>query len=113
MARIPSEVSMNRRLGLLFLGLCAGASAPVRAASPVNEWPQWRGPARDGRLSGLPARASWPETLAPAWKLEVGSGHSSPVVSADRVYEFSREAEAEVVRALDHGGSRATRSRTR
>jgi outer membrane protein assembly factor BamB len=97
---------MNRRLAFLFLGFCAGVASPSGAAGPSDEWPQWRGLARDGRLRGLPARASWPETLAPGWKLKVGAGHSSPVVSAGRVYEFSREGEAEVVRALDLGTGR-------
>ena len=92
---------MMRRLAFLLAGCCAGAPALVCAASPADEFPQWRGPARDGHLSGLTAPASWPETLAPGWKLRVGAGHSSPVVSGGRVYEFSREAEAEVVRALD------------
>jgi len=92
---------MNRRLALLVLVFGVAASSSARAASPADEWPQWRGPARDGHLSGLSARASWPETLAPGWKLKVGAGHASPVVSGGRVYEFSREAEAEVVRALE------------
>jgi outer membrane protein assembly factor BamB len=100
MVPIPSEVRMNRRLVSFLVASCAAAAAPAHAAGPA-EWPQWRGPARDGRLSGLPARSSWPETLAPGWKLKVGAGHSSPVVSGGRVYEFSRESEAEVVRALD------------
>src|SRR5262245_53713118 len=101
MAPIPFGGPMSRRLALVLASLCASAAALALAATPADEWPQWRGPARDGHLSGLTARASWPETLAPAWKLKVGAGHSSPVVSGGRVYEFSREAEAEVVRALD------------
>jgi outer membrane protein assembly factor BamB len=92
---------MMRRFAFLLAGCCAGALALVHAGSAADEFPQWRGPARDGHLIGLTAPASWPEALAPAWKLKVGAGHSSPVVSGGRVYEFSREAEAEVVRALD------------
>ena len=90
----------------MLLACAAAAASTLAAAGPADEWPQWRGPARDGRLSGLPARASWPEALAPAWKLTVGAGHSSPIVSAGRVYEFSREGEAEVVRALELGSGR-------
>jgi outer membrane protein assembly factor BamB len=83
----------------------AGPIAQSVAAQSV-EWPQWRGPARDGRVAGLPTRASWPEALAPGWKLKVGIGHASPIVSAGRVYQFSREAEAEVVRGLDLASGR-------
>ena len=57
-------------------------------------------------MSGLAPRASWPEALTPGWKLKVGIGHSSPIVSGDRVYQFSREAENEVVRALDLASGR-------
>jgi outer membrane protein assembly factor BamB len=35
------------------------------------------------------------------WEVEVGIGHSSPVVAGDRVYLHSRQGEEEVVRALD------------
>jgi outer membrane protein assembly factor BamB len=85
---------------VLGVGALAGASGADAAG---DEWPQWRGPARDGRVAGLAARASWPEALTPGWKLTVGAGHSSPVVAAGRVYQLSREGEDEVVRALELG----------
>jgi outer membrane protein assembly factor BamB len=87
---------------VLLTTLAASALAGRPEAAPASsDWPQWRGPNRDGRVSGLAQRASWPETLTPGWKLKVGTGHSSPIVSGDRVYQFSREGEDEVVRALD------------
>ncbi len=90
------------RLLLLALAACALGARPGAAQSPGSpDWPQWRGPHRDGRVSGLAPRASWPETLAPGWKVTLGTGHSSPVVAAGRVYQHSREGESEVVRALD------------
>jgi outer membrane protein assembly factor BamB len=67
----------------------------------AGDWPQWRGPARDGIVPGLSPRAAWPAALSPAWKVKVGSGHSSPVVAGDRVFVFSREGEDEVVQALE------------
>lgn len=87
------------RRGLL-VALAAGAVAAAAAATPAD-WPQWRGPHRDGRAGGLTARASWPQTLAPGWKSRVGSGHASPIVAGGRVYQFSREGEDEVMRALE------------
>jgi len=85
---------------------CLSGWPRLDAASPSGDWPQWRGPARDGLASGLTPKASWPETLTPGWKLKVGTGHSSPIVSGDRVYQFSREGENEVVRALDLASGR-------
>lgn len=65
------------------------------------DWPQWRGPARDGRIPALQTRTDWPSALTPAWKVTVGEGHASPAVVGDRVYVFSRQGEEEVVQALD------------
>ncbi len=84
---------MTGALAVLVLVLAPGLRA--------DDWPQWRGPARDGRAPGLEARTDWPPSLALAWKVTVGEGHSSPVVVGDRVYVFSREGEDEVVRSLD------------
>jgi outer membrane protein assembly factor BamB len=83
----------RKSLPVVVLGLAATALAAA-------DWPQWRGPARDGR-SGVAARAAFPEALTPAWKVAVGEGHASPVVVGDRVYVFAREGEEEVVQALE------------
>jgi outer membrane protein assembly factor BamB len=68
---------------------------------PVAHWPQWRGPARDGRVSALGPRASWPKTLQSGWKVPVGAGHASPLVGGGRVFVFAREGEEEVAQALE------------
>ena len=65
------------------------------------DWNQWRGPARDGIASGFKAPASWAGvTLAKKWTVTVGEGHASPVVAGDRVYQFARENDQEVMRCL-------------
>ncbi len=79
------------------LVLCALFPA---APLPAFEFPQWRGPARDGRVS-VPPRAAWPEALRAGWKVKVGVGHASPVVSGDRVFLFSREGEEEVAQSFE------------
>ncbi|HUT88138.1 MAG TPA: PQQ-binding-like beta-propeller repeat protein [Thermoguttaceae bacterium] len=73
------------------------AGGPSRAA----DWPQWRGPERDGKLAEFVAPESWPDELKQVWKREVGTGHSSPVVVGDRGFVFCREEENEVVRAVN------------
>ena len=96
----------------------APPSSPSGAPGPPD-WPQWRGPARDGRVSGLAARAGWPETLTPGWKVKVGTGHSSPVVvRRPRVPVLARgrgrgRARARPRHAAASCGGRATRSPTR
>ena len=66
-----------------------------------QDFPQWRGAGRDGRIEGLPGAANWPEKLNEKWKVRVGEGHSTPLVVGQRVYVHSRMAEREQVSAFD------------
>jgi outer membrane protein assembly factor BamB len=86
---------------LLALGSAAAAAGLAVALGPSGpDWPQWRGPARTGVAADFPAGTAWPAALRPAWKTPVGVGHASPVVSQDRVYQFAREGEEEVLQAF-------------
>ena len=71
--------------------------APVAA----QDWPQWRGPARDGLIRAFREPASWPMTLTKRWNVEVGTGYATPLVVGDRLYVFTRQGENEVMTALD------------
>jgi outer membrane protein assembly factor BamB len=70
------------------------------ALTPGADWPQWRGPGRDGVVQGVSLPDNWPKELKEQWKVEVGEGHASPVVVGDKVYLFSRENDDEVIRCL-------------
>ena len=78
------------------LRLCCvlAAVGAVRA----DEWPQWRGPDRDGtwRESGLVTTFPGPE-LAVRWRAPIGSGYSGPTVADGRVYVTDRLAEPQQV----------------
>ena len=94
--------SLVPALALFSLGLI-----PVEA-SPASDWPQWRGPARDGRVAG----PTWPGTfsgdaLAPVWRVALGPGYSGPIVSAEAVFVTeTKDKSVEVVRALDRSTGR-------
>jgi len=79
----------------------AGTSAPIRAQNAAGDWPQWRGPNRDGSLTAFTEPKSWPEQLTKRWQIEVGTGYATPIVVGNRVYAFSRQQENEVMRAID------------
>ncbi len=64
------------------------------------DWPQWRGPSRDGATAGTEEPPVWPEKLQRKWVMRVGEGHSSPVLAGGRVYLHSREGSLEVVRSI-------------
>jgi outer membrane protein assembly factor BamB len=77
------------------------AAQLLRGASARSaDWPQWRGPNRDGVVHGVTVPEKWPKTLEEAWKVEVGEGYSSPVVVGGNVYVFTRQNDNEVVLCL-------------
>lgn len=81
---------------------CLGAGTLLIAAvGGTQDWSQWRGPERDGRAQGFVLPNVWPKTLKQAWKVPVGTGHSSPVISGERAFLISRDAESEVLAAYD------------
>ncbi len=80
-------------------------SAPLSQAiaGDVVTWPQWRGPARTGKIEA----AAWPDKLdgdhlQQAWRVELGNSYSGPIVTVDRVFVTeTRDAKTEHVQALD------------
>jgi len=75
----------------------------ARMAASSSDWPQWRGPARDGlsRDSGL--LKEWPrEGPKLLWQVnDIGDGYSTPAVVGKRIYLLSnRGMENEFVQAL-------------
>jgi outer membrane protein assembly factor BamB len=87
----------------LLIGIIApaGLAAVLSAQTAGPDWPQWRGPNRDGTLASFTEPKSWPENLTRTWKIEVGTGYATPIVVGERVYAFTRQDENEVMRALD------------
>lgn len=75
---------------------------PLRAQES-DAWNQWRGPNRDGSVSG----ADWPDSLSEEvlrkqWRVELPPSYSGPVVSERAVFVTgTQDAEKEVVYALD------------
>ncbi|MBN1418022.1 MAG: PQQ-like beta-propeller repeat protein [Planctomycetes bacterium] len=69
----------------------------------AQDWPQWRGPDRDGKVSGFTAPATWPKSLAPKWKTTVGTGDATPALVGDKLYVFARQKDEEVILCLNAG----------
>jgi len=65
-----------------------------------QDWPQWRGPGRDGKAA-FKAPEAWPKALAEKWRVNVGAGDSSPVLVGDKVYICARVGGDEVTRCLN------------
>jgi len=54
------------------------------------EWPQWRGPTRDGVWTETGIVTSLPDELTPRWKTDIGAGYSGPTVAGGKVYVMDR-----------------------
>jgi outer membrane protein assembly factor BamB len=69
----------------IFSIVIALASLVPKAAA--DDWPQWRGPQRDGvwRESAIVEKFASKE-LTPKWRVEIGSGYCGPTVANGRVY---------------------------
>lgn len=79
------------------IGLAGVLALVLASFAGAQDWPQWRGPNRDGKVSGFTAPAAWPKTLAEKWKIEVGAADSTPALVGDRVYVFARQGGDEVI----------------
>ena len=81
--------------------LTANAIILFTTASLAADWPQWRGPNRDGYVANAAIPPTWPKALREEWKVTVGVGHSSPIVANGKIYVFARQDEEEVLLCLD------------
>jgi outer membrane protein assembly factor BamB len=91
------------RRSALFAGLAAlvaGASVTIHA---LDDWPQWRGPRRDGVSAERGLLKAWPQAGPPlAWKATgAGQGYSSFAVAGGRLYTLGARADREHVLAFD------------
>ncbi|MGE5833820.1 MAG: PQQ-binding-like beta-propeller repeat protein [Acidobacteriota bacterium] len=95
-------------VAVLALAAWIGPSARTAAVqTPVDNWPQWRGPGGAGIGRGAAYPDTWSATSHIAWKTPIeGRGHSSPVVWGNRIF-LTTSIEGEEIpgrKAPDHLG---------
>lgn len=96
---------MLRALSFLVLSLLSICACCLHAAELDGDlsWPQWRGPSRDGQVTG----ASWPESLQDSslqklWRVTLGPSYSGPIVGSELIFTTeTRQEQEEVVTAYD------------
>lgn len=96
---------------LLLTGLLLAISSDGEPAL-ARDWPQWRGPDRDGRTLDFQTPAVWPDSLRLEWQVNVGTGHSSPVVSGESVFLHTRLDDEETVSRFALGSGQLKWRRT-
>jgi len=85
----------------LCFGFACALALSVTVSLSAADWPQWRGPGRDNKISDFTAPATWPKELKQKWKVTVGDGVASPIMAGDKLYVFTRQGGDEVVRCLE------------
>lgn len=80
----------NRKEQIRDLELISLEQKPAAAA----DWPQWRGPDRDGRTPQTGWRTDWPDTAPPVlWKAEAGMGMSSPIATQGMLFTHGNDGQ--------------------
>jgi outer membrane protein assembly factor BamB len=99
---------MTSRILTTIAAICLLFSAvsvtrPANMAASTSDWPQWRGPKRDGISQESGLLKQWPKDGPKLlWQVnDIGDGYSTPAVVRTRIYLMSnRGLENEFVQAL-------------
>ncbi|MFC1560905.1 PQQ-binding-like beta-propeller repeat protein [Candidatus Latescibacterota bacterium] len=67
----------------------------------AQDWTQWRGTNRDGKVAGFEAPVQWPSEMTQKWNVSVGSGDATPALVDNKLYVFTRQSADEVILCLD------------
>jgi outer membrane protein assembly factor BamB len=95
---------MKRTSRLLAVtGLAAASVAATLGAAADADWPQWRGPNRDGVSAETGLLQTWPKGGPPlTWTAEgLGTGYSSVSVAGGRVYTMGDKDRRQFVLAVN------------
>lgn len=99
---------MDRRPSSLRIGLVIAAAtsglvvATVLAESKVHDWPQFRGPNRDGISLETGLAVTWPEQgPREIWRVKLGGGYSGLSVHRGRIYTLYSSGSGEFAAAID------------
>ncbi len=66
-----------------------------------QDWPQWLGVNRDCRVTGFKAPQAWPADLKQIWKVTVGFGDASPILTGNKIYLNTRQGDNELILCID------------
>jgi hypothetical protein len=75
-----------------------------------GDWPQWRGPNRDGHAVAARLPTKLPDSApAPTWKVKIDEGYAGAAVAGGKVFALARDDAKGTARAGHLGSSRAGR----
>ena len=74
---------------------------PTFAWTADPEWTGWLGPERNGWVDDFQPPQTWPDKLQQLWRVRVGEGYGSPLITNGRVYQHARQGDQEVAWCLN------------
>lgn len=89
--------------GLFRMPTYCSAAEKMEVPKHSSDWPQWRGPSRDGQWKG----PAWPDRLTKdslklLWRVPLEPSYSGPIVAGEMVFTTeTKNKESEVVYAFD------------
>ncbi|EEF61873.1 PQQ-binding-like beta-propeller repeat protein [Pedosphaera parvula] len=84
------------------LVLASGLSLIAAVFVQAADWPQWRGPDRNGVVpAGSVIPASLPSDPKVVWKMDIGGGFSSPIVAKGKLLYLDAQNDKEVAHLVD------------
>lgn len=100
--RSPPPIASAAAPGQTIL-LCLSAAMLAAGMAHADDWPQFRGPNRDGAWNETGIMQTFPpDGLQVRWRAPVGTGLSSPVVAQGRVYLIDSELQKPKARERLH-----------
>ena len=84
------------RFYFVVLGWVGSLTAPEAA-----DWPQWRGPNRDGHATSGTSLHQLPAEPAVVWRAKAGAGLASPIVAGTHVVHFDAVDGRETIHAVE------------
>src|SRR5688572_4600080 len=83
--------------------MLAAGILSITGAARADDWPQWRGPRRDGISLEKDWLSAWPSDRDPevVWRIHVGKGHSAVSVSVGRAFTMGWDGKEDTVHCLD------------
>ncbi len=107
-SKLRCKLTTSVFLAALIIPLMASGqeSGPVLLRSDMRDWPQWRGPRRDGISEETGLLPSWPAGgPARLWTASgIGGGYSSPIVAEKTIFITGDEANDLIISAFSLEG---------
>jgi outer membrane protein assembly factor BamB len=100
-------MKFRNTIAFFLLLLVTGFVAAQTSNPATTDWPQWRGPNRDGISKETGLLKTWPEDgLNVIWKSPIGAGYSSLAISQGHIYTMDSAGKDEFVVCLDQANGK-------